>query len=367
MVSVSTHELRKVYPGNVVAVDDLTLHIEDGEFFSLLGPSGCGKTTLLRTIAGLEQATEGSIKIGDRDVTSLKPGDRDVGMVFQDYALYPHMSLVDNVAYPLKVRKVAKADRRERAAGAAQHLGLEELLERRPGELSGGQQQRVAVARAVAYEPSVFLFDEPLSNLDARLRIEARSFLRRLQQELDVCTIYVTHDQSEALALSDRMAVMRDGKIEQLGTPEEVFSRPVSLFVAGFVGSVPMNLIEAEYTGSTVRVQDTELPVSHDVQFDAGPVTVGLRPEHASLSSPNDPRGRLLLGEVTVAELMGTTHLVTVEGEGRSVRVVVDEPPKLGERVGVTLEQPRQLLLYDADGRLVDVEQPLALASQPAS
>jgi multiple sugar transport system ATP-binding protein len=218
MAEVVLSSLVKEFPGGVRAIDRLDLRIEDGEFFALLGPSGCGKTTLLRTIAGLEAPTEGTIQIGGRDVTRVQPGGRDVAMVFQDYALYPHMTVIDNIAYPLKVKRVPKAERHRTAAEAGASLQLEATMERRPGQLSGGQQQRVALARAIAYRPQVFLFDEPLSNLDARLRLEARSFLKRLQHELGTTTVYVTHDQSEALALADRMAVMDAGHIRQLGT-----------------------------------------------------------------------------------------------------------------------------------------------------
>jgi multiple sugar transport system ATP-binding protein len=242
MAAITMNELVKEFPGGVRAVDGLSLTIEDGEFFALLGPSGCGKTTLLRTIAGLELATEGRLQIGDRDVTSTSPGDRQVAMVFQDYALFPHMEVAENIAYPLKIQKVAKGTRLAKAEDVGNGLSLDGLMERRPGQLSGGQQQRVALARAVASNPVVFLFDEPLSNLDARLRLEARTFLKRLQRELDITTVFVTHDQAEALALADRIAVMRDGKILQVGTPRDVFANPANTFVAGFIGSPPMNL-----------------------------------------------------------------------------------------------------------------------------
>src|SRR5205814_3881790 len=229
------------------------------EFFALLGPSGCGKTTLLRTIAGLEEATEGTVSIGDTDVTALPPGRRNVAMVFQDYALFPHMNVADNIAYPLKVRKVPREERRRRAVDAAASLSLHGLADRRPAELSGGQQQRVALARAVACHPAVFLFDEPLSNLDARLRLEARTFLKKLQRDLGVTTVFVTHDQAEALALADRIAVMDAGRIRQLGTPREVFGRPANTFVANFIGSTPMNLLPATVDGGDLVVHGQRL------------------------------------------------------------------------------------------------------------
>ncbi|HZJ10498.1 MAG TPA: ABC transporter ATP-binding protein, partial [Trueperaceae bacterium] len=229
--------------GTVKAVNDVSFDIADGEFVCLLGPSGCGKTTTLRLIAGLEQPTSGRIAIGDRDVTLLPPKDRDVGMVFQDYALYPHMTISENIAYPLKVRGVSQAERAAKAAEVAQNLRIAQLLERRPSQISGGQQQRTSVARAVVHKPQVFLFDEPLSNLDAKLRLEARGFLKHLQKELGVTAVYVTHDQAEAMALADRIAVMDHGRIVQFGAPLEVYHRPATTFVASFLGSPPMNLV----------------------------------------------------------------------------------------------------------------------------
>ncbi len=218
MAGVTFEHISKHFSG-VKAVDDVSFDIADGEFVCLLGPSGCGKTTTLRLMAGLEQPTSGRIYIGEREVTQAKPKERDIGMVFQDYALFPHMSISDNISYPLKVRGVSPAERRERALEVARNLGIEPLLERRPGQISGGQQQRASVARAVVHKPQVFLFDEPLSNLDAKLRVEARSFLKHLQTELGVTAIYVTHDKAEAMAVADRIAVMESGRIVQLGKP----------------------------------------------------------------------------------------------------------------------------------------------------
>src|SRR6266540_4070418 len=242
MAAVTLRGLTKEFPGGVRALDALDLSIVDGEFFALLGPSGCGKTTLLRTIAGLEAPSAGEVRIGDRTVTALPPGARNVAMVFQDYALFPHMTVVDNIAYPLRIRRQPRPERTAHAREVGGQLGLDGLMARRPAQLSGGQQQRVALARAVACQPTVFLFDEPLSNLDARLRLEARTFLKRLQRDLAVTTVFVTHDQAEALALADRIAVMEAGRIRQLGTPREVFLRPANTFVANFIGSTPMNL-----------------------------------------------------------------------------------------------------------------------------
>src|SRR5215211_7410609 len=226
MAAVEIRGLSTVYPNGVRAVDGLDLQVADGEFFALLGPSGCGKTTLLRTIAGLEPAASGSVRIGERDVTRLEPGKRRVAMVFQDYALFPHMTVTENVAYPLRVRGVPRAQREATAERTTDSLSLAGLSARRPAQLSGGQQQRVALARAVAAGGELLLLDEPLSNLDARLRLEARTFLKRLQRDLGVTTIFVTHDQAEALALADRIAVMEQGKLQQIGTPREIFQRP---------------------------------------------------------------------------------------------------------------------------------------------
>ncbi len=356
MAEVTLRSLVKEFPGGVRAIDRLDLTITDGEFFALLGPSGCGKTTLLRTIAGLEAPTEGTIEIGGRDVTRVQPGGRDVAMVFQDYALYPHMTVIDNIAYPLKVKRVPKAERHRTAAEAGASLQLEATMERRPGQLSGGQQQRVALARAIAYRPQVFLFDEPLSNLDARLRLEARSFLKRLQHELGTTTVYVTHDQSEALALADRMAVMEAGRVRQLGTPVEVFRRPANLFVAGFIGSTPMNLLEATVEDGDLRVGRSRLPVPATARphLQAGDkVVVGVRPEYARLAAEERPGA--IAGRVTLLESLGSAFLVSVDSEGVRAQVTVPEggQPAVGDHAFV-VPDPERLLVYRADdGELV--------------
>jgi multiple sugar transport system ATP-binding protein len=354
MASITTSSLIKEYPGGVRGVDEMDVTIHDGEFFALLGPSGCGKTTLLRTIAGLEKSTSGSIKIGDREVTNMEPGQRRVAMVFQDYALFPHMSIADNIAYPLKIQKVAKTERHSRAEEVGDKLSLQGLLERRPGQLSGGQQQRVALARAVTSRPDVFLFDEPLSNLDARLRLEARTFLKKLQLDLGVTTVFVTHDQAEALALADRIAIMRSGKMQQLGTPREVFQRPANTFVASFVGSTSMNLLKGTVGDHTVTIGSQRVPLPTDAVgrvAEGQDVTWGARPEYLGISTGEAPG--TLEGTVTVSENLGASALITVElaDSGEPVQVVVseDHEPGIGTRVWVTFE-PRRTLLFDAEG-----------------
>ncbi|GAA4897882.1 multiple sugar transport system ATP-binding protein [Stackebrandtia albiflava] len=351
MTRIRLTGLTKVFDGGVTALDRLDLTVEPGEFFALLGPSGCGKTTLLRTMAGLEQATSGTIRFAERDVTRVAPGDRDVAMVFQDYALFPHMTVVDNISYPLKVKGRAKPERTARAEEVGRQLGLEALTARRPSALSGGQQQRVALARAVACRPALFLFDEPLSNLDARLRLEARGFLKRLQRELGVTTVFVTHDQAEALALADRIAVMESGRVRQLGTPREVFARPADTFVANFIGSTPMNLVPAEVEGDRLRVAGGVFAAPQGVVAGSAKVTAGIRPEYLRLhdaeptDAPDAPTGT-----VSILENLGATTLVTVDCGGESLSAVVpeDAEPAPGSRVWLT-PQPGRLLVYDND------------------
>ncbi len=347
--------------GSVVAVNAINLTIADGEFVALLGPSGCGKTTTLRLIAGLEQADGGHMYIGDRDVTNLPPRDRDIAMVFQDYALYPHMTILDNIGYPLKVRGTPRAELTKRVTEVAERLQIGNLLQRRPGQLSGGQQQRASVARAVVYHAQVFLFDEPLSNLDAKLRVEARAFLKRLQHELDVTAVYVTHDQAEAMALADRIAVMNHGRIMQLGAPLEVYRRPQNLFVASFIGSPPMNLLPCrvdlgarrlvfaggaalEMTGMMER-----LPAS---LRDGEMVTLGIRPEHITI---RETAGASTLPvKVYVTEPLGGESLVITQMGDLliSIRLFQDEPPSLPDAVWLELNMTHTFL-YGAEGELM--------------
>jgi ABC-type sugar transport system ATPase subunit len=273
---VVLEDVTKVFQGGTVAVDSLSLDIEDGEFMILVGSSGCGKTTALRMVAGLEKPTAGTIRIGDRIVNQVSARDRDIAMVFQNYALYPHMTVYRNLAYPLRQQRVAKNVISERVQEVAEMLSLEELMDRRPAQLSGGQRQRVAMGRALVREPAVFLLDEPLSNLDARLRVQMRAGLKRLHGRLGVTTVYVTHDQVEAMTLGDRIAVLSDGKLQQLGPPQELYDRPTNVFVAGFIGSPPMNLLRASARDGRVSAGDFVL---ERAGLPDGALIVGLRPE----------------------------------------------------------------------------------------
>jgi multiple sugar transport system ATP-binding protein len=281
MSDITLDRLTKVYAGDVTAVDDVSLQIGDGEFMVLVGPSGCGKSTLLRMIAGLEEVTEGSISIGGTDVTEFAPRRRDIAMVFQSYALYPHMSVRKNIGYGLKVRRVPKDESRRRVEEVAKLLGLEELLERKPAQLSGGQRQRVAMGRAIVREPKAFLMDEPLSNLDAKLRVEMRASLAQLHARLGVTTVYVTHDQVEAMTLGQRVAVLDAGRILQVDTPQRLYEHPANLFVAAFIGTPAMNLVEGAIDGDHVVFGGLRLPLdpARRPQGGSRPVVVGVRPE----------------------------------------------------------------------------------------
>jgi multiple sugar transport system ATP-binding protein len=284
----------KTYAGGVRAVDDVTLTLGDGEFVALVGPSGCGKSTLLRMVAGLEEVTSGRILVEGRDVTYASPRDRDVAMVFQNYALYPHMNVRKNLGYGLKVRNKPSSEIASRVDDVSRMLGLEQLLERRPGALSGGQRQRVAMGRAIVREPQAFLMDEPLSNLDAKLRVSMRAQLSALHSRLETTTIYVTHDQVEAMTLGHRVAVLHDGRVQQFDTPQALYRDPVNLFVAAFIGSPAMNLVGAEIDDDTIRFGSHELPAVHlPGRVGRGRVVVGIRPEHlrdAAFAEPHLPR-----------------------------------------------------------------------------
>src|SRR5918998_3053890 len=297
MATVGLRQVRKTYPAQKAEViKGIDAEVQDGEFLVMLGPSGCGKSTLLRMIAGLETITSGEVSIGSRVVNGLEPKDRDIAMVFQNYALYPHMSVFDNIAYGLRIRGLSKAEIEAKVRQAALPLEIEPFLDRKPRALSGGQRQRVAMGRAIVREPAVFLFDEPLSNLDAKLRVQMRLEIKRLQRRLGTTSLYVTHDQVEAMTLAHRMIVMNAGRAEQVGTPMDVYARPASVFVAGFIGSPAMNILPGRIAGSGVDVElggGATLSAGRDLGESGRPVTVGIRPEHLS-PSPDARAGRSL-------------------------------------------------------------------------
>src|SRR5438128_3973394 len=311
VAEINLDNVSKVFSGGVVAVDDVSLTIASGEFLVLVGPSGCGKSTLLRMIAGLERLSDGTISVGDRDVTDLPPRARDVAMVFQSYALYPHMTVRENLGYGLKVRKTPKPEIRERVSRAAELLGLDQLLDRKPAALSGGQRQRVAMGRAIVREPQAFLMDEPLSNLDAKLRVSMRAQLAALHSRLATTTIYVTHDQIEAMTLGQRVAVMREGRIQQVDTPQKLYAQPANLFVAAFIGSPAMNLVEAEIAEGELRFGGYAIPLRAAGASPTGSVIAGIRPEafeDAAFADPSLPRIDV---QVEVVEELGAdTHVI---------------------------------------------------------
>jgi multiple sugar transport system ATP-binding protein len=326
MAAVVFDEATRLYPGATrPAVDKLNLEIGDGEFLVLVGPSGCGKSTSLRMLAGLEDVNAGQIRIGDRDVTNLPPKDRDIAMVFQNYALYPHMSVAENMGFALKIAGTPKEEIKERVIEAAKLLDLEQYLDRKPKALSGGQRQRVAMGRAIVRHPQVFLMDEPLSNLDAKLRVQTRTQIAALQRRLATTTVYVTHDQVEAMTMGDRVAVLKDGLLQQVGTPIELYDHPVNVFVAGFIGSPAMNLVDGELRETGADIGGALVPLERDVLTKAHEqgltsVTVGFRPEDITVSS--DPTG--IPVEVLLVEELGADAFVygTVKVPGAEKQVV---------------------------------------------
>jgi multiple sugar transport system ATP-binding protein len=347
MANVVFEKVAKRY-GKVSVIEDLNLDIRDQEFMVLVGPSGCGKSTALRMIAGLEEISDGKISIGERVVNDLPPKDRDIAMVFQSYALYPHMSVRENLEFGLKIRKMPKDQIDKLVQEAAQILDIAHLLERKPKQLSGGQRQRVAVGRAIVRKPSVFLFDEPLSNLDAKLRVQMRAEITKLQTRLKTTTVYVTHDQVEAMTMGHRIAVMKDGKLQQVGTPLELYDRPVNLFVATFIGTPPMNLVKATLQdgGSTLSASRFKLPVPASMKSltsskDGRQVVFGLRPENI-LRGGKSPRGESagISGEVEIVEPLG--HEVVVHTRiGDDLLVAKLEPhdvPRMGDTIELLVE-----------------------------
>jgi multiple sugar transport system ATP-binding protein len=340
MAQIELDSVTKVFPGGVVALDDVSLRIEDGEFIALVGPSGCGKSTLLRALAGLEEVTSGTISIDGKDVTDLAPRHHDVAMVFQNYALYPHMSVRQNLGYGLKVRRTPKSEIRRRVEEVAEMLGLAELLERKPAQLSGGQRQRVAMGRAIVREPKAFLMDEPLSNLDAKLRVGMRASLAQLHRQLGTTTVYVTHDQVEAMTLGQRVAVMRDGRILQVDAPQRLYEQPRDLFVAGFIGSPAMNLVDATVEGGEIRFGQFRVPLDGELRPKLGSprqVVLGIRPESfedAAFASRELPTIDVVI--VVLEELGSDAHVFfhvdapritpeAIEAEGEDTATLVTE------------------------------------------
>ena len=340
---------------NFVGVDAFDLDIADGEFLVLLGPSGCGKTTTMRMIAGLEEATSGEIWIGDRLVNDLEPKDRDIAMVFQSYGLYPTMSVYENIRFPLKVRKIPKEQHRERVMRAAEMVELTPFLDRRPAELSGGQRQRVALARAIVRHPTVFLMDEPLSNLDAKLRVSTRAQIKNLHHELKTTTIYVTHDQIEAMTLADRVVVMNRGVVQQVATPTAIYDRPANTFVAGFIGSPAMNLLEGGvengvFTGKNVRIPG--FPMSFE-----GPVTLGFRAEDARLTSAKGE----ISAPVYSMELLGESSMVTVQAGNALVAIKAPKEyrAEIGSQVSISVPAAACHLFDAKSGSRLSMKQEL--------
>jgi multiple sugar transport system ATP-binding protein len=351
MADVQLKEVDKVYEGGVHAVQDLSLYVQDGEFLVLVGPSGCGKTTALRMVAGLEEITDGTITIGDRVVNNLSPKDRDIAMVFQNYALYPHLSVADNIAFGLRLRKMPKDVVNERIAWAAKLLDLTPYLDRKPRELSGGQKQRVAMGRAIVREPHVFLMDEPLSNLDAKLRVQMRAEIAKLQHDLGTTTIYVTHDQVEAMTMGDRVAVMSMGLLQQVDSPQRLYDEPANLFVAGFIGTPPMNLFEGTVHAAgpdvSVTIGSSTLPVGQVCvarhsgirSHDGGEVVVGVRAEdvHPAAARPDLPT---IDARVELVEALGSGLMVYLAIDATRVRPEgTDEGEEAGEE-GVAGTRP---------------------------
>ncbi|MBO0984504.1 sn-glycerol-3-phosphate ABC transporter ATP-binding protein UgpC [Rathayibacter sp. ZW T2_19] len=352
MASVTYDHASRVYPGATRAsVDKLNLEVGDGEFLVLVGPSGCGKSTSLRMLAGLEEVNEGRILIGDRNVTDVPPKDRDIAMVFQNYALYPHMSVAENMGFALKIAGINKDERAARVLEAAKMLDLEPYLNRKPKALSGGQRQRVAMGRAIVRKPQVFLMDEPLSNLDAKLRVQTRTQIGTLQRRLGITTVYVTHDQTEALTMGDRIAVLKDGLLQQVGSPRDLYENPNNVFVAGFIGSPAMNLFHADVTDGGVKFGDTVLPIAREALAKTSQkvVTLGVRPEDVTVST--QPGGLPI--EVDLIEELGSDGYLYghTEVEGRRTDIVarVDGRvhPTAGDRVYVTANH--RVHIFDAE------------------
>ncbi len=371
MATIVLDEITKVYPNGFEAVHGINLDVADGEFMVLVGPSGCGKTTVLRMVAGLEEISSGTLRIGGHVVNELGPKERDIAMVFQNYALYPHMTVRENVGFALKLRKLPKAEIDAKVEDAAHILGLTEWLDRKPAQLSGGQRQRVAMGRAIVREPTVFLMDEPLSNLDAKLRVQMRLEVLRIQHRVDVATLYVTHDQIEAMTMGDRVAVMRAGSVEQTDSPQVLYDHPTNLFVGAFIGSPSMNLYEA-VVGDGARSlrlgsQEIELrdrvAVAHPglASYSGRKVVIGLRPEHLPAAGPDDVS--LLEGDVDLVEALGSELLVhfSIDAQRVTTEGITEEEEQLTARgAGVARVDPRTPMKTGKRARFaVDVDEML--------
>jgi multiple sugar transport system ATP-binding protein len=357
MATVTFDHMFKRYGEDVVAVNDLNLEIDDGEFICLVGPSGCGKTTALRCVAGLEEITDGQLMIGERVVNNVAPKDRDIAMVFQSYALYPHMSVYDNLAFGLKLRKMKKDEIDRRVQEGAKILGLERFLDRKPKALPGGQRQRAALGRAIVREPSVFLMDEPLSNLDAKLRVQTRAEIARLHQRLGTTTIYVTHDQIEAMTMGDRIAVMKDGLLQQVGSPEELYSHPVNIFVAGFIGSPAMNFATTKAEGKDLIFGGAKLELAGDQaraadsRPDGASVLIGFRPEHLELANGATGANAVRFpATVDVVEYLGNEELIHAQAEGNEIVALLpsDKHVKPGDQVEFAIPMEK-LHIFDPE------------------
>lgn len=348
MSTLTLSNIAKCYPNGYQAIQKLNLNICDGEMVVLVGPSGCGKSTLLRMVAGLEEISSGELKIDTITVNDLEPGERDIAMVFQNYALYPHMTVYNNMAYGLRNRRTPKAEIERLVHEAAKMLELDHLLDRKPGQLSGGQRQRVAMGRAIVREPKVFLFDEPLSNLDAKLRVQMRLEIKKLQRRLGTTSVYVTHDQVEAMTLADKLVVLNKGNVEQVGTPLEIYDNPASLFVATFIGSPSMNILDGNVSVEGITIGDALLPVS-TTNLALGEIKLGLRPEHLQISQDNP----WLQVEVELIESLGADLLLYCRTEGGDsqklvVRVEGHTPIQIGDKLGLDIK-PKHVHLFDAN------------------
>ena len=341
--TLECRRLRKAY-GELEVLHEIDIEMADGEFLVLVGPSGCGKSTLLNCIAGLEEITAGTLRIGGRDVTREPPKDRDIAMVFQSYALYPTMTVGENIGFGMRIRNVPKPDRVARIAEVAGLLQIDHLLDRKPSQLSGGQRQRVAMGRALVREPTLFLFDEPLSNLDAKLRVEMRAEIKRLHDRTGASIVYVTHDQVEAMTLATRIVVLKDGRVQQIGTPAEIYHDPANTFVADFMGSPPMNLVPGRMTGGVLHVGGTELPLPDDRADHDGDVLVGLRPEHFGVAGP----GPSLRVVPTLTENTGADTYLSFDWDGAEVTA------RLPGTIAAAPGQPLDLVIDTSRLRLFD-------------